>query len=52
LHHGQLDVESRLGKGSTFILRIPVIPIADAASTAGVRSLVDVNAQSGEDFGE
>lgn len=52
LHHGQLDVESRLGKGSTFTLRIPVIPIADMASTAGVRSLVDVNAQSGEDFGE
>lgn len=52
LHHGQLDVESKLGKGSTFTLRIPVIPISDQAANPGVRSLVDVNAQSLKEFGE
>jgi len=29
LHHGHLDVESKLGKGSTFTLRIPAIPPSD-----------------------
>ena len=52
LHHGQLDVESKLGKGSTFTLRIPVIPISDPASNMGLRGLVDVDAQSLKGFGE
>ena len=48
LHHGQLDVESRLGKGSTFTIRIPAVPPSDP----GLRSLVDANAQSLKGFGE
>lgn len=52
LHHGQLDVESKLGKGSTFTLRIPVIPAPDSASNLGLRGLVDANAQSFKGFGE
>ncbi len=48
LHHGQVDVESRLGKGSTFTLRIPVIPISDP----GLRGLQDTDAQSLRGFGE
>jgi len=46
LHHGQLDVESRLGKGSIFTLRIPAIPTADPGS----RSLVDTNLESLKGF--
>jgi signal transduction histidine kinase len=42
LHHGQLDVESKLGKGSTFTLRIPVSPISDS----GLRGLVDTNSET------
>jgi signal transduction histidine kinase len=52
LHHGQLDVESKLGRGSTFTLRIPVVPISDAASSAGLRSLVDADTQPLKGFGE
>jgi signal transduction histidine kinase len=52
LHHGQLDVESRLGKGSTFTLRIPAIPLSDPASDPGLRSFADTNAQSLKGFGE
>ncbi|MGC2163467.1 MAG: ATP-binding protein [Silvibacterium sp.] len=52
LHHGQLDVESRLGKGSTFILRIPAIPLSDPVPGPGLRGLVDANAQSLKGFGE
>ncbi len=48
LHHGQLDVESKLGKGSTFTLRIPVIPTSDP----GLRGLEDADAQSLRGFGE
>jgi signal transduction histidine kinase len=48
LHHGQLDVESRLGKGSTFTLRIPAVPLSDQ----GQRSLADTNVQSLKGFGE
>lgn len=48
LHHGQLDVESRLGKGSTFTIRIPAVPPSDP----GLRNLVDANAQSLKGFGE
>ena len=48
LHHGQIDVESKLGKGSTFTLRIPVIPISDP----GLRGLQDTDAQSLRGFGE
>ncbi|HEX5236812.1 MAG TPA: ATP-binding protein [Silvibacterium sp.] len=46
LHHGQLDVESRLGKGSTFTLRIPVIPISDSATNSGLRGLAETKAES------
>ena len=48
LHHGQIDVESKLGKGSTFTLRIPVIPISDP----GLRGLQETEAQSLKGFGE
>jgi signal transduction histidine kinase len=51
LHHGQVDVESRLGKGSIFTLRIPIIPTSDS-SNAGLRGFVDANAESLEGFGE
>jgi signal transduction histidine kinase len=46
LHHGQLDVESKLGQGSTFTLRIPVIPLTDP----GLRGLVDTNLESLKEF--
>lgn len=52
LHHGQLDVESRLGKGSTFILRIPAIPLSDPVPGPGLRGPVDANAPSLKGFGE
>lgn len=48
LHHGHLDVESRLGKGSTFTLRIPVIPPSDP----GLRGLLDVSTESLKGFDE
>lgn len=48
LHHGQLDVESRLGKGSTFTLRIPAIPLSEP----GQRSLTDTNVHSLRGSGE
>jgi signal transduction histidine kinase len=48
LHHGQLDVESKVGQGSTFTLRIPTIPPPDPGS----RSLEDANVQSLRGFGE
>jgi signal transduction histidine kinase len=50
LHHGQLDVESKLGKGSTFTLRIPVIPISDPVNHPELRSPVDTNSQPLEEF--
>jgi signal transduction histidine kinase len=46
LHHGQLDVESKLGEGSTFTLRIPAIPIPDS----GVRSFAETNLESLKEF--
>lgn len=52
LHHGQVDVESRLGKGSIFTLRIPVIPNSDSASNSGLRGLVATNTEFLEGFGE
>ncbi|MGC2546274.1 MAG: ATP-binding protein, partial [Silvibacterium sp.] len=48
LHHGQLDVESKMGKGSTFTLRIPVIPTPDS----GQRGLESVTTASLKGFGE
>lgn len=42
LHHGQLDVESRLGKGSIFTLRIPVISVSEPVT----RSFVETNVKS------
>lgn len=39
LHHGHLDVESKMGKGSTFTLRIPAIPPSDS----GLRDQMDTN---------
>lgn len=42
LHHGHLDVESRLGQGTTFTLRFPTIPPADP----GLRGLLDMSAES------
>jgi len=41
LHHGHLDVESRLGKGSIFTLRIPAIP----PSEPELRDAVDTSTQ-------
>jgi signal transduction histidine kinase len=46
LHHGQLDVESKLGEGSTFTLRIPVISMTDP----GLRGLIDTNLESLKGF--
>lgn len=48
LHHGQVDVESKLGKGSTFTLRIPAIPPPDS----GLHSLEDTSAPSLKGFRE
>jgi signal transduction histidine kinase len=42
LHHGQLDVESKLGQGSTFTLRIPAIPLSEP----GQRIIADTNVHS------
>ncbi len=52
LHHGQVDVESRLGKGSIFTLRIPIISNSDSTSNAGLRGLVATNTEFLEEFGE
>jgi PAS domain S-box-containing protein len=52
LHHGQLDVESRVGKGSTFTLRIPVIPTSDTSSYSGLRGLVDTDIEPVKGIGE
>jgi len=41
LHHGHLDVESKLGKGSTFTLRIPTIPPSDPE----LRGLMDTGTE-------
>lgn len=48
LHHGHLDVESKLGKGTTFTLRIPTVPPADP----GLRGLLDMNEESLKGIGE
>jgi PAS domain S-box-containing protein len=48
LHHGQLDVESKLGKGSTFTLRIPAIPLSEPDQ----RILTDTNVHSLRGSGE
>jgi signal transduction histidine kinase len=48
LHHGQLDVESKVGKGSTFTLRIPAIPLSEP----GQRILADTNVHSLRGSGE
>lgn len=48
LHHGHLDVESRLGKGTTFTLRIPTVPPSDP----GLRGLLDVDEESLKGIGE
>lgn len=52
LHHGQLDVESKLGKGSTFTLRIPVILTSDSVSGPGPRNLAEVDLRAFKVFGE
>lgn len=46
LHHGQIDVESKLGKGSTFTLRIPVISASDPDFRTGQQSPVSEQAES------
>jgi len=48
LHHGQLDVESKQGDGSTFTLRIPAIPLSEP----GPRILADTNVHSLRGSGE
>lgn len=52
LHHGQLDVESKVGKGSTFTLRIPVVPVAEPESKHGLRGPESEKAGSLRGFGE
>jgi len=39
LHHGQLDVESKIGEGSTFTLYVPAANVSDAR----VRGLLETN---------
>jgi signal transduction histidine kinase len=48
LHHGQLDVESKLGKGSVFTLRIPAIPLSEP----GPRGLPEKNTETLRGVGE
>jgi signal transduction histidine kinase len=48
LHHGQIDVESKLGKGAIFTLRIPAIPLSEP----GQRILADTNVHSLRGSGE
>lgn len=52
LHHGQLDVESKVGKGSTFTLRIPVIPTPEPEARPGLRGPENEKAGSLRGFGE
>lgn len=52
LHHGQLDVESKVGKGSTFTLRIPAVPNAEPESNPGLRGPESEKAGSLRGFGE
>lgn len=52
LHHGHLDVESKLGKGSTFTLRIPVIPISDQTPGSGPGALAETKTESLRGIGE
>ncbi|GAB4522605.1 MAG: hypothetical protein Tsb0019_24450 [Roseibium sp.] len=33
-HHGKLDVDSRVGEGSTFLVRLPLRPVVPGRSTA------------------
>jgi signal transduction histidine kinase len=46
LHNGQLDVESRLGAGTTFTLRIPVV----SPSEAKLRGYLETGAETGTTF--
>lgn len=52
LHHGQLDVESKVGKGSTFTLRIPVVPTSEPEARSGLRGPENEKAGSLRGFGE
>jgi len=45
-HHGQLEIQSALGKGTTFIIRLPLAeetPIAESASPAATKSNSSLN---------
>jgi signal transduction histidine kinase len=46
LHNGQLDVESELGKGTTFTFRIPVV----SPSEAKLRGYLETGAEAGTTF--
>jgi len=46
LHNGQLDVESKLGKGTTFTFRIPVVN----PSEAKLRGYLETGAETGTAF--
>lgn len=46
LHNGQLDVESQLGKGTTFTLRIPVV----SPQEARLRGYLETGAETGTTF--
>jgi signal transduction histidine kinase len=46
LHNGQLDVESQLGKGTTFTFRIPVV----SPSETKLRGYLETGAETGTTF--
>jgi hypothetical protein len=40
-HHGRIDVESRMGRGTSFVITLPRGPIPDSTTPVGSAALAD-----------